>query len=130
MNNPILLNAAALIGRLLLVVMFILSGYGKIGGYAGTQQYMASAGVPGALLPLVILLELLGSLLVAIGYQTRIAALALAGFTLLAGLLFHFNLADGVQSLLFWKNITIVGGFLLLFANGPGAWSVDQRKDA
>ena len=130
MTNPTLLNAAALVGRLLLAFMFIQAGYGKIGGFAGTQQYMAAAGVPGLLLPLVIALELGGGILIAIGYQTRLMALALAGFTLLAALLFHFNLGDRMQALLFWKNITIVGGFLMLFANGAGAWSVDGRKNA
>lgn len=130
MTNPALLNAALLVGRILLAFMFIQSGYAKIGGYAGTQQFMASAGVPGALLPLVIALELGGGLLLAVGYQTRVMALALAGFTFLAAILFHFNLGDRVQALLFWKNITIVGGFLVLFAAGAGAWSVDGRKTA
>ena len=130
MTSPALLNAAALVGRLLLVLIFIQSGYGKIGGYDGTVKYMASAGVPGLLLPLVIAVELGAGLLVAIGYQTRLAAIALAGFTLLSALLFHFNLGDQMQAIQFMKNLSITGGFLMLFANGAGAWSVDGRKNA
>ena len=128
MNNPALTNAAALVGRLLLVLIFIQSGYGKIGGYDGTVKYMASAGVPGLLLPLVIAVELGAGLLVAIGYQTRLAAIALAGFTLLSALLFHFNLGDRMQAVQFMKNLSIAGGFLVLFAHGAGAWSVDGRR--
>lgn len=126
MNNPALSDAAKLVGRILLALMFILGGWSKIGGYAGTQGYMASAGVPGLLLPLVILTELGGGLLVAIGYKTRWAALALAGFTLLATLLFHMNWAQPMQYLIFQKNLAVVGGFLVLFAAGPGRWSLDK----
>jgi putative oxidoreductase len=128
MTNPALLNAAALVGRLLLVLIFVQSGYGKIGGYDGTVKYMASAGVSGLLLPLVIAVELGAGLLVAIGYQTRLAAIALAGFTLLSALLFHFNFGDRMQAIQFMKNVSIAGGFLMLFANGAGSWSVDGRK--
>lgn len=126
MNNPAFSDAAKLVGRVLLALMFILGGWSKIGGYAGTQQYMASAGVPGVLLPLVILTELGGGLLVAIGYKTRWAALALAGFTLLATLLFHSNWAQPMQQMLFMKNLGIAGGFLVLFACGAGRWSLDR----
>lgn len=126
MNNPAFSDAAKLVGRILLALMFILGGWSKIGGYAGTQQYMASAGVPGVLLPLVILTELGGGLLVAVGYKTRWAALALAGFTLLATLLFHSNWAQPMQQMLFMKNLGIAGGFLVLFACGAGRWSLDR----
>ncbi|MYZ46512.1 DoxX family protein [Propylenella binzhouense] len=116
---------AALAGRILLAAMFVTSGWDKIAGYAGTQQYMESAGVPGILLPLVILAELGGGLAVAFGFHARIAALALAGFTVLAALLFHADFSNGMQAVMFSKNISIAGGFLLLAAFGPGAWSVD-----
>lgn len=119
--------AASLLGRLLLVAIFIQAGYGKIGGYEGTVAYMAKAGVPGALLPLVIAVELGGGLLIAIGWQTRIVAFLLAGFTALSALLFHNNFADRNQMIHFMKNVAITGGFLLLVANGAGAWSVDGR---
>lgn len=126
LNNPALSDAAKLVGRILLALMFILGGWSKIGGYAGTQQYMASAGVPGFLLPLVILTELGGGLLVAVGYKTRWAALALAGFTLLATLLFHSNWAQPMQQMIFMKNLGVAGGFLVLFAAGAGRWSLDR----
>lgn len=130
MNNPALNDAAKLVGRILLVLIFIQAGYGKIGGYDGTLKYMASAGVPGLLLPLVIAAELGAGLLIAIGYQTRLAALALAGFSILSALLFHFNFADRNQGIHFMKNISIAGGFLMLFAGGAGNWSVDGRRSA
>ncbi len=123
--SPALTDAAKLIGRIMLALMFVMAGWSKIGGYAGTQQYMASAGVPGMLLPLVIAVELLGGLMIVVGYKTRYAALVLAGFTLVASFLFHMA-PDRMQQLLFMKNIAVVGGFLVLFASGPGRWSLDR----
>ena len=120
-------NAAGLIGRLMLVAIFVQSGWSKIWGYEGTAKYMDSVGVPGTLLPLVILVELVGGLLVAVGWQTRLAALALAGFTLVAALLFHFPVDQG-QMIHFMKNIAITGGFLVLAMAGPGAWSLEGRR--
>ena len=114
-----------LVGRVLLALMFVAAGYGKIGGYAGTQGYMESMGVPGMLLPLVIALELGGGLAIIAGWQTRIIALALAGFTLMAAFIFHLNFADPMQSILFMKNLSVAGGFLLLAAYGPGAFALD-----
>ncbi|TAK37976.1 MAG: DoxX family protein [Lysobacteraceae bacterium] len=125
------MNASlSLLGRLGLSLIFITSGWAKIGGYAATQGYMESAGVPGLLLPLVIALELGGGLAILAGVFTRWLSLAFAGFTVLAALLFHFDLADPVQSLLFWKNLAIAGGFLVLAANGPGALSLDGKLAA
>ncbi len=121
-------NFLDLAGRILLAVLFLVAGVGKLGDYAGTQAYMASQGVPGALLPAVIALELGGAALVVAGLWTRIAALALAAFTVLAALLFHANFADPMQQIMFLKNLSIAGGFLLLAANGAGAWSVDARR--
>ena len=116
---------AGLIGRVLIAVLFVLSGWSKIGGYAGTQGYMQSAGVPGGLLPLVILLELGGGLAIIAGFYTRVVALLLAGFTVLAALLFHTG-ADQIQQIMFMKNLGLAGGFLFLFANGAGRLSVDH----
>jgi putative oxidoreductase len=117
-----------LAARLLLVAMFIITGFNKIGGYEGTQQYMQSMGVPGALLPLVIALEIGGGLAVAVGFGTRIVAFLLAGFTMLATLIFHSNLADQAQMLFFLKNLGIAGGFLLLFVHGAGPLSIDAKR--
>lgn len=120
-------SAAGLIGRVMLAAIFVLSGWEKIWGYEGTAQYMQSQGVPGILLPLVIFVELVGGLLVAIGWQTRLAALGLAGFTLAAAVLFHFP-ADQAQAIHFMKNLAISGGMLVLVMAGPGAWSAEGRS--
>ncbi len=117
-----------LAGRVLLAITFVVAGYGKIGGYAGTQGYMESMGVPGMLLPLVIILELGGGLAIIAGWQTRIVAILLAGFTLLAAFTFHLDFADRMQSILFMKNVSIAGGFLLLAAYGPGALALDNKS--
>ncbi len=115
-----------LTGRVLIASLFLIAGLGKIGGYAGTQAYMQSQGVPGALLPLVIALEVLGAIAIVIGYRTRIVAAALAGFSIVAGFVFHGG-ADQMQRVLLLKDIAIAGGFLLLVARGAGEWSLDAR---
>jgi len=115
----------SLLGRLGLSLIFIISGWGKIAGYAATQGYMESAGVPGALLPLVIALELGGGLAILGGVFTRWFALGLAGFSLVSAALFHGNLADPMTAIMFWKNVAMAGGFLMLAASGPGALSFD-----
>lgn len=123
-----LANVAELGGRVLLAALFLVSGLGKIGAYATTAGYMQAAGVPGALLPLVIATEVLGAIALVVGWQTRVAAFLLAGFTLLSALLFHNNFADQVQAIMFLKNVSIAGGLLLLVATGPGALSLDARS--
>jgi putative oxidoreductase len=124
-TNPAIQNLALLAGRVMLAAPFIKGGYEKIGRFAGVQQYMESQGVPGILLPLVIVTELGFGLMVLAGFKTRLAAFMLAGFTLLAALLFHYKPADMNQMMLFWKNMSIAGGFLALMAAGAGAFSVD-----
>jgi putative oxidoreductase len=116
---------ASLAGRVLIAVIFVLSGWGKIGGYAATQGYMQSVGVPGALLPLVILVELGGGLAIIAGVFTRPIAVLLAGFCILAALLFHAG-PDQINQIMFLKNIGLAGGFLFLVANGAGRLSVDH----
>ena len=116
-----------LIGRVLLSAIFIQAGWSKMFSYAQTAGFMEKAGVPGELLPLVILTELGGGLLVLLGLFTRWAALALAGFCLLAGWIFH-NPGDPGQMISFLKNLTIAGGFLVLAGSGPGAYAVDNRR--
>lgn len=123
MNN--LEKSTSLSGRILIAAIFLLAGLNKIGQYSGTAAYMASQGVPGALLPLVIALEVGGALAIILGLFTRIIALALAGFSIAAAILFHGNLGEQMQFILFFKNLAIAGGFLFLFANGPGPWSLD-----
>ncbi len=119
---------ASLVGRLLIAALFVLSGWSKIGGYVATQGYMQSAGVPGALLPLVILLELGGGLAIIAGLFTRPVALLMAGFSILTGLLFHAGSADMTQQIMFLKNLAMAGGFLFLVANGAGRLSLDRVR--
>lgn len=126
MSNQVL----SLLGRVGLAFIFVMAGYSKIGGYEGTAGYMDSMGVPGALLPLVILLELGGGLAIIAGLFTKPIALALAAFSVASAVIFHGNMGDQMQSIMFMKNIGLAGGFLLLAANGPGAWSLDAKRDA
>jgi putative oxidoreductase len=119
-------NSALLAGRTGLALIFILSGFAKIGGYAATQGYMEAMGVPGGLLPLVIALELGGGMAVLAGLFTRSAALALGAFSLASGFLFHFDPADANQFNSLFKNIAIAGGFVVLAAQGAGDYSLDR----
>lgn len=116
----------ALLGRVMIAAIFLISGWAKVTGYAGTQQYMEAAGLPGSLLPAVILVEILGGLMVVFGFYTRIAALALAGYSIVSAVFFHMDFADMNQMIHFQKNVAIAGGFLVLAAFGPGAWAFDR----
>ena len=118
-------NASQLIAGLFLGHIFLLAGISKISAYEGTQGFMESMGVPGQLLFLVIILEIAGGLAVILGWQVRWASYALAGFTVVAALIFHNNFADQIQSILFMKNIAIAGGLMALSVIGSGAYSID-----
>jgi putative oxidoreductase len=118
----------ALLARLFLAYIFIIEGWGKIGDYAATGNYMEANGVSAALLPLVILTELGGGILVAAGFATRYAAAALAGFCLLTAMLFHTDFSNFEQVIHFNKNIAMTGGFLAIVAFGPGAWSIEAWR--
>jgi len=133
LNN--LQNPLALVGRILLALIFITAGFGKITGFDGTVGYIASKGVPMASLAalLAIVVELGGGLAVAVGFMTRWAALALAVFSLLAGFIFHAYWAVPADQVMntqihFWKNVSIAGGFLVLAAFGAGAISIDAKR--
>jgi putative oxidoreductase len=130
MNNSTLNSATQLTGRVLLSFIFIMAGISKIGAYTGTQGYMESMGVPGILLPLVIMLEVGGGLALLLGWQTRIAAFLLAGFSIVSALIFHANFADQMQSILFMKNVAIAGGLLFLVAGAEQQWSIDSKRTA
>jgi len=128
MNSKSLTNLSMLLGRAMLAAIFIVAGFSKLGAaYAGTQAYMDSVGVPGLLLPAVIAVEILGGIAILIGFQTRIAAALLFGFTVLAALLFHSDFSQQMQSILFMKNIAIAGAFLVLFSQGPGQWAFNLQ---
>ena len=117
---------SAPIGRLLLSMIFIFSGFTKITGYAATQGYMESMGVSGMLLPLVIAVELLGGIAILLGFKARLVAILMAGFSITSALLFHQFWIDESQMNPFMKNIAMAGGFLMIFAHGPGAYSIDN----
>jgi putative oxidoreductase len=126
LNSPAILNSAGLLARIFLAFIFVSAGFSKIGGYAGTAAFMDSRGVPGLLLPLVIAAEIGLGLMLLVGYQARLAALGLAGFTLLAGYLFHFIPGNQGEMTHFFKNVAITGGMLAVFAMGGGAFAVDN----
>jgi len=127
MHNASIGSAAALIGRLLLAALFLLEGWSKLRGYGPAAAYMERYSMPALLLPLVILVELGGGVLLAAGWQTRCAALALALFSIAAALIFHLNFTDRNQVLHFEKDLAIAGGLLALFAFGPGRYALDGR---
>ena len=115
-------------GRVLLAHIFVISGYGKIAGYAGTQAYMSSKGVPGELLPLVILLELGGGVAIIAGFFTRWVAVALALFCIASAVLFYMDFGNQTQTINFMKNFAMAGGFLLLAQVGAPYFSVDAMR--
>ena len=126
-----------LVGRLLLALLFLPAGIGKLTGFAGTVGYIASVGLPMPTLAAIIALivEIAGGLALIAGFGARIAALVLAVFTLVASFFFHNYWAlpadqQLIPQLLFLKNIAVVGGLLTLAAWGPGAWSMDERSAA
>jgi putative oxidoreductase len=114
-----ILKHATLPGRILLSSLFIMAGVNKLFSYEATGAYMDATGIPGALLPFVILLEIFGGLFVIVGWNTRLTALVLAVFCVSSGVLFHYDFSDQTQATMFMKNLAIAGGFLLLAANGP-----------
>jgi putative oxidoreductase len=121
-------SAIELSGRILLAALFLLSGISKVGAYAATAGYMASVGLPGVLLPFVILTEVLGAIAIIVGWKVRVVSALLAGFTLLTALIFHNNFGDQIQMIMFLKNVSITGAFLMLVANGAGRYSLDARS--
>jgi len=127
-------DTVALVGRALLAAMFISSGVGKIAGFAGTAGYIASKGLPMSevLAALAIFVELVGGLALLVGFKARWAALMIAVFTAVITPIFHNFWAVpeaqvAMQKVNFWKNLAIIGGMLMVFAFGPGRFSVDRR---
>lgn len=126
----LLSDTAAVVGRLLLAAIFLLSGFSKLTNPAGTIGYIASTGLP---LPEVafagaVFVEVVLAAALVVGYQTRLVAAAIAGFTLVTAFAFHFNLADQNQFIHFFKNIAITGGLLQVIALGGGKFSLDSRR--
>ena len=128
-------GTVALIGRVLLAAMFVLAGIDKITGFEGTAGYIASVGLPFAelLTVLTIAVEIGAGLALIVGFQARIAALLLAGFTLAASVLFHNFWAMPaeqayIQQLMFMKNLSVAGGLLMIVALGGGALGISKGK--
>ncbi len=116
-----------LAGRILIALIFIIAGAGKLADPAGTAGYMQSAGVPTLLLWPTIALELLGGIAIVLGFQTRIISYLLAIFCVATAVLFHMDFSNQMQQILFLKNLAIAGGFLLLASSGATALSIDKR---
>ena len=118
------------LGRLLLSAIFFMAGINKIQNYAGTQGYMEQHGVPGSVLPAVIAAEILLPIMLVLGWQTRLAALGLALFTLVSGAIFHIVPGDQMQMIMLMKNLAIAGGLFVVIAHGAGLWSIDGRSES
>ena len=127
-------DVSALVGRVLLALMFVLAGYGKITGFDGTAGYIASKGLPlpqvGAAIAVVV--ELVGGLLLIVGWKARWVALVLAIFTAAATYFFHdfwhmTDAAAATNKLMFLKNVSVIGGMLMVWAMGPGRLSIDRE---
>lgn len=127
MDRNKLFASLDLLGRLLLAALFVTDVWTVFNNYGATADYLAQFGVPPLLLPLAIATQLGGGLLVAIGWQTRLAALALALFCMSTALIFHSQSGDPGEAIHFWKDLAIAGGFLVLLAHGAGAFSLDAR---
>ena len=130
-------DTLALVGRILLAFLFIPAGFGKIAGFAGTVGYATAAGLPMPQVGVAIglLIELVGGIMILVGFKTRWSALALALFTIVAAFFFHNYWAmpeaqQAMQKINFNKNVAITGGLLVLAAFGAGAFSLDGRRRA
>ena len=115
------------LGRIFLSTLFLIEGTNKIFNYEETIQYMENFGVPGYLAIPAIILEILFPLLLIIGYQTKIAALVMMIFTIVVAIIFHTNFDDQMQFITFFKDIAIAGGFIIIFVNGAGKFSIDYK---
>lgn len=125
-------NAVLLVSRILLVLLFLVSGFGFAANSGGIAGWFGSIGIPlpGLMVWLTVLLKIVGAALVLVGFQTRYAAYAIATFAVVAALIGHSNFADQNEMTQFLKDLSIAGGFLALSVAGPGAWSVDARRGA
>ena len=124
--NPVF----SLAGRVMIALIFVLAGLSKISAIESTQGYMEAMGLPGILIYPTILFEVGAGLAIIAGFQTRYVALAVAGFSLLSAFIFHNQLGEQTQFILFMKNVAMAGGFLLLARYGAGELSIDNRRSA
>ena len=120
-------NILNLIGRILISSVFLISGFNKINQYDATIEWMESFGVPGILIIPAILLEIIGSLMIIIGYKTRVIATLFSIFCITLAIIFHNDFSDQMQLVSFLKNLALAGGFLFLVVSGPGKISLDKK---
>lgn len=120
-------NTQLLVARVLLGLLFVMAGIGKLGDVAGFAGFMASGGVPAIFAWPVVLFEIIGGLALIAGFQTRIVAWALGAFCVASGLLYHFDPADQMQMTQVFKNLALAGGYMALAIAGAGAWSLDAK---
>jgi putative oxidoreductase len=123
-----MVNLIDLVGRILISALFLISAYSKIFSIDGSMSWMEGFGVPGFLLYLAIVLEIILPLCIVIGYQARIAAGLLAIFCLATAFIFHLNFVDPIQKISFLKNLGLAGGFLFIVVNGSKDWAIDKKK--
>lgn len=122
-------SIVAFFGRLMLALIFLVSGVGKFANLAGTEAMIQKTGMPGGLALPTAIFEVVAGLAIALGVFTRLFSILLAGYCLLAAVLFHNNFTDQMQSAMFLKNVAIAGGFLVLFAQSHMVWSYDAMRE-
>ncbi|MGB9368111.1 MAG: DoxX family protein [Xanthobacteraceae bacterium] len=123
-------DIALLLARILIAILFLIASYNKFKGLGGSTAYFTKLGVPAPSVaaPLAAAFELAAGILLLVGFKTRLVALAIGVFVIIAALLAHTNFADGNQLNHFLKNFAIVGGCLALFVTGAGAYSMDAKR--
>ena len=120
-------NILDLIGRIFISLVFLLSGFNKIGNYEGTVGWMESLGVPGIFLIPAIMLEVVAPILIMVGYKVRISAALLSIFCITTAVIFHNDFSNQMQFVSFMKKIGLAGGFLFLVVNGAKDFSLDKK---
>ena len=116
------------VGRLLIANIFLIDGINKISYYEGVAEWMFLKGVPEYLLPLVILLEIGGALAIILGWRVKLFSLLFFVFCILTAIIFHSDFTNNMDKVIFMKNMSMAGGFLFLFLNGGGDFSLDKRR--
>ena len=122
-----MINIFDLVGRIFISLVFLLSGFNKIGNYEGTIDWMESFGMPGIFLIPVIILEVGAPILIIIGYKVKISAALLSLFCIATAVIFHNDFSNQMQFISFMKNIALAGGFLFLVVNGAKDFSLDKK---
>ena len=120
-------NILDLVARILISALFLLNGVFKISNYEGTIEWMEGFGIPGVLIIPAIILEIVGPILIILGYKAKIAAGLLSLFCIATAVIFHNDFSDQIQLGSFLKNIALAGGFIFIFINGTKDFSLDRK---